>query len=215
MLIIGALIGTAIAAATYAGECFAETKIEEHIINKKMQAAPNNDVHEEDCKEDEGVYCNRCGAHLRTEFPYCPGCGKDNPIYIPEDDDEVDEDDDEVFAEEVEPSDIFKAFKEDPEPVNVPEEEIKPAEEAKSSIFKALKEDSEDNENDTHFMQGMTVRFKEHDLARTADGVNQIKDCDYKFISYNQDNPLTCFITRGNKQRKFQVLVASLEPVNQ
>lgn len=198
MLIIGALIGTAIAAATYAGECFVENKIDEHIINKKMQAAPNNDVHEEDNK---GVYCNRCGAHLRTEFPYCPGCGKDNPIYVPEDDDEVDEDEDEVFAEEVEPSSIFKALKDDPEPVDVPEEEIKPAEEEQS--------------NDTHFMQGMTVRFKEHNLARTADGLNQIKDCNYKFISYDQDNPLTCFITRGNKQRKFQVLVASLEPVNQ
>ena len=213
MLIIGALIGTAIAAATYVGECFAETKIEEHIIKKQKEALNDVLVGE----EDEGVYCDCCGAHLRTEFPYCPGCGKDNPIYIPEDDEE-DDDDDEVFAEEVEPSDIFKAFRDDPEPVDVPEEEIKPAEEAHSDIFKAFKddpkEDSEDNEKDRHFIQGMTVRFKEHDLARTSDGINQIKDCDYKFISYDQDNPLTCFITRGNKQRKFQVLVASLEPVN-
>ena len=208
MLIVGAIIGVTVAALTYTGECLAENKIKEHL-NKKQQEALDDDSADE---EDEGVYCDRCGAHLRTEFPYCPGCGKDNPIYVPEDDDEVDEDDDEVFAEEVEPSDIFKAFKDDPEPVDVPEEEIKPVEEQSSED---PKEDSEDNKNDTHFMQGMTVRFKEHNLARTADGVNQIKDCNYKFISYDQENPLTCFITRGNKQRKFQVLVASLEPVNQ
>lgn len=208
MLIVGAIIGVTVAALTYTGECLAENKIKEHLNKKQQEAALDDDF----VGEEDGVYCNCCGAHLRTEFPYCPGCGKDNPIYVPEDDDEVD--DDEVFAEEVEPSDIFKAFKDDPEPVDVPEEEIKPTEEAQSSIFKALKEDSEDNKNDTHFMQGMTVRFKEHDLARTADGVNQIKDCNYKFISYDQDNPSICFITRGNKQRKFQVLVASLEPVN-
>jgi hypothetical protein len=134
MLIVGAIIGVAAAALTYTGECLAENKIKEHL-NKKQQEALDDDVADE---EDEGVYCDRCGAHLRTEFPYCPGCGKDNPIYIPED--EEDDDDDEVFAEEVEPSDIFKAFKDDPEPVDVPEEEIKPAEEAHSDI---LKEDSD------------------------------------------------------------------------
>ena len=183
-------------------------------------------AHNEDCYQwnvpvavavvDEIFYlCCACASHL-VESHYL---GK-NTLFVSEISHHVCvwpeifsvRDDDEVFAEEVEPSDIFKTLKEDPEPVDVPEEEIKPVEEQSSED---PKEDSEDNKNDTHFMQGMTVRFKEHNLARTADGVNQIKDCNYKFISYDQENPLTCFITRGNKQRKFQVLVASLEPVNQ
>lgn len=72
---------------------------------------------------------------------------------------------------------------------------------------------AEEVETPEIFRHGVTVKFRDHDLARTADGINQIKDCNYKFIGYNPENPLTCFITRGSKQRRFEVLVASLEIV--
>ena len=182
MLLLGAMIGMTAAALTYATESFAEKKLEEHILEKKMsKSSETNDFDDADivCEEttdeetapvtvdNNACYCAQCGYKLDQKMSFCPGCGLPiNPPTIPDEDDTICE---ECEAEEVETPDTFR--------------------------------------------HGVTVKFRDHDLARTADGINQIKDCTYKFIGYNPENPLTCFITRGSKQRRFEVLVASLEIV--
>lgn len=167
MLILGAIIGVAVAAATYATENVIDQKIQERKAINTMRYDP--DEFDDDDSDDVCVDLSPCNED-----------NNDTPV---------------------ERSDIFRNFRDSSEEIDTVEAE-------------EISDEGESKEDPEHpWRHGVTVKFKEHDLARTADGVNQIKDCTYKFIRYNPDNPQTCFITRGSKQRVFEVLVGSLEIV--
>lgn len=153
MLLLGAMVGLTAAALTYATESFAEKKLEEHILEKKMSESSETN----DFDDDDDIICEETVVDGETLQSDTTPVNEDDSIC------------EECKAEEVETPEIFR--------------------------------------------HGATVKFREHDLARTADGINEIKDCTYKFVGYNPKNPLTCFITRSSKQRRFEVLIASLEIV--
>lgn len=131
--------------------------------------------------------------------------------------------DGEIPPVDIKPEDIEDAVfceeepQEETKPVEIKQEESileEYSEEKTEDILSdAEKESCREIKIDQLFLQGQKVRFKSPELARTADGVNQIKNCNYRFIDYNEDNRKTCFITRGNKQRKFEVFISSLEEV--
>lgn len=171
MLIIGALIGVAVAAATYATENVVDHKIQEHKAINAMR-------YDSDEFDDDDDVCDVCVDLSSNDDNDAP----------------------------VERSDIFRSFRDS-------EEEIDTVEAEEISSDEDSDEADEEDDPEHPWRHGVTVKFKEHDLARTADGINQIKDCTYKFIRYNPDNPQTCFITRGSKQRVFEVLVGSLTVV--
>lgn len=196
MLIIGAIIGAAVTALTYAGETVVDRKIQQKKAEKMIADAITTRFTEDD-DDDDDIFCEECFDEDVDDEHNPSKVFNDDPLFTGEEDELIKE----LTRLADEEIDVDLSSTDEPETVDVPEEKIESVPEESSVPV---------TETDEGFHQGQNVKFK-GDEARTWNG-NKIAGGVYKFIKYDEKTPTICLITKGRNKKQFKVIVGALEP---